>query len=312
MAKWAIARRVDGLTNDILDEALAAGRLLRTHVLRPTWHFVLPEDLGWIMGLTAPRVHRLMAGHNKTVALFHPELDAAAGITVAALVDGPMTRARVAEHLVEAGIDARGIRLAHLLIHAELEMLVVNGPLAGNQHTYQLAPAIVRDAAPLTQDEALERLARTYVRGHGPSRPADLTWWSSLTTTQSRKAFELADLRPVSIDGQDYWTDDTAQVAEPPVAALVPPFDESISYVDKPIDRVRFPSARPDLARGGGLLFVDGVIGGTWNRKTRAHSVQIEVDPYEPLSKAERLATEADAARFGTFLGIDVTCRFVG
>ena len=34
---------------------------MRTHVLRPTWHFVTPQDLRWLLALTAPRVHQLNA-----------------------------------------------------------------------------------------------------------------------------------------------------------------------------------------------------------------------------------------------------------
>ena len=35
------------------------GAVLRTHVLRPTWHFVRAEDIGWVLDLTGPRVRRV-------------------------------------------------------------------------------------------------------------------------------------------------------------------------------------------------------------------------------------------------------------
>jgi hypothetical protein len=47
--------RVPGATAAAFD----AGHFLRTHVLRPTWHFVAPEDIRWLLALTGPRVHRL-------------------------------------------------------------------------------------------------------------------------------------------------------------------------------------------------------------------------------------------------------------
>lgn len=313
MARWAVARRVDGLTDRDIGEAFSSGRFVRTHVLRPTWHFVLPRDLGWIMRLTRGRVHRLMAGHNKTIDLFDPELERAAAVIVEALaLLQPQTRAQLASSLAEAGLEASGTRLAHLVMYAELELLICNGPLIGKQHSYVLTPDEVSSGPSLTEDEALAQLARTYVRGHGPSRPADLAWWSSLTVTQSRRAFELADLRSVTIDGSQLHTDGTPPHVDPAVAALVSPFDESISYVDKPVDPLRYPGTGPDLARSGGLLFLDGVIGGTWSRKVGSRSIEVTVTGYAPLSPPQRRAIDAEAARFGAFLGLDHMLRVAG
>jgi hypothetical protein len=56
-AKWSVGQRVKAGTDASIDEAFNAGRILRTHVLRPTWHFVVPLDICWILELTAPHVH---------------------------------------------------------------------------------------------------------------------------------------------------------------------------------------------------------------------------------------------------------------
>lgn len=314
MAKWAIARRSSSLTDVALDEAFNQGRFLRTHILRPTWHFVLPEDLGWIMTITRPRVHRLMGGHNKRIDLGDGELNKACDVIVAALAGGKaLKRAELAVSLAEAGINAGGTRLAHLVIHAELEILICNGPRAGKHHTYVLAPDSVTDAPTLSADDALARLAQTYVRGHGPSLPADLGWWSSLTLTQSRRAFELAGLEPLFLGGQQFWgIKATAEESPLPPAALIPAFDESISYVDKPIDLLRFPGALPDLARGGGLLFVDGLIGGTWGRKVTSNAVEVDVRVCGPLPKVLAKAIEADAADYAAFLDTPLVLKITG
>ena len=55
-AGWSIAQRTTGPTQPAVDLALAQGRVLRTHVLRPTWHLVLPEDLRRLLQVTAPRI----------------------------------------------------------------------------------------------------------------------------------------------------------------------------------------------------------------------------------------------------------------
>ena len=55
-AKWTLGMRVRDLFDADVDALLAEGAILRTHILRPTWHFVLPADLRWMMALTAPRI----------------------------------------------------------------------------------------------------------------------------------------------------------------------------------------------------------------------------------------------------------------
>src|SRR5436190_10509664 len=56
-AKWALAQRTAGATSAEIDRLFDEGRILRTHAMRPTWHFVLPADIHWLQKLTAPRVH---------------------------------------------------------------------------------------------------------------------------------------------------------------------------------------------------------------------------------------------------------------
>src|SRR5687768_15586492 len=56
LAKWSIGQRAEGVTDAGLDAMVAAGRIVRTHILRPTWHFVTPDDIRWMMALTGPRV----------------------------------------------------------------------------------------------------------------------------------------------------------------------------------------------------------------------------------------------------------------
>ncbi|MBP8001989.1 MAG: winged helix DNA-binding domain-containing protein, partial [Chloroflexi bacterium] len=52
-AKWSVGQRMPTATDAVLDEAFNTGAILRTHVLRPTWHFVAPADIRWLLMLTA-------------------------------------------------------------------------------------------------------------------------------------------------------------------------------------------------------------------------------------------------------------------
>src|SRR5215510_6008 len=60
-AKWSVAQRAGDLPQSLVDKAIADGEILRTHVLRPTWHFVTPRDIRWLLELTGPRVHAVSA-----------------------------------------------------------------------------------------------------------------------------------------------------------------------------------------------------------------------------------------------------------
>ena len=56
-AKWALGMRLCGNVTDAdVERAFTKGAVLRTHLLRPTWHFVTPADIRWLLALTAPRV----------------------------------------------------------------------------------------------------------------------------------------------------------------------------------------------------------------------------------------------------------------
>src|SRR5258705_9710306 len=56
-AKWALSLRLRGVADAEVDRAFMDGAILRTHLMRPTWHFVTPGDIRWLLRLTEPRVH---------------------------------------------------------------------------------------------------------------------------------------------------------------------------------------------------------------------------------------------------------------
>ena len=157
-------------------------------------------------------------------------------------------------------------------MNAEISLLAANGPMRGKQHTYvALPPATVT----MTHDELLAEGARRYARGHGPFRDKDLAWWTSLTLTDSRRAIQLAELRPLDVDGQAYWTLDEPVDAEVPRAMLLSNFDEYISYARDPEDYEGFDGTVDDVMRGGGLLMIDGRLCGRWTRTITAKKVTI-------------------------------------
>lgn len=133
-AKWSIGQRARDCSEADVEQAFARGEILRTHVLRPTWHFVAADDIRWMLSLTAPRVHALNRYWYAKHDLDEGVLARGHEVLSRALQSGePRTRKELASALARAGIAADGPRLAYLVMHAELEALVCSGPRRGAQ-----------------------------------------------------------------------------------------------------------------------------------------------------------------------------------
>jgi hypothetical protein len=301
MALWAISRRC-GATLADLETAFARGDFLRTHVLRPTWHNVLPGDLSDLLEVTAPRVRQVMASGNNRLGLTPDRIDRAAEVACQAVEqsDGPLIRAEVDAILTDAGFPRVENSLAHVMIHAELTGRIASGPLRGKQHTY-IPVALPRSRR--NPDDRLAWIARLYGRGHGPFRDRDLAWWTSLTLTQARRAIQLAELRPVELGGEKCYVDEEPTEVDVPRAMLLANFDEFISYARDPDDYAGIGGRDWGmLMRSSGLLFVDGQLAGSWTRKLSSSRATLEVLPAGGITAAIRAEIEAEAGRFGAFV----------
>src|SRR6266702_7825364 len=156
-ALWALGLRVAKSTRASLECAFNRGAILRTHVLRPTWHFVTPEDIRWMLALTAPRIKRGMASRDRELGL-SDELVAETNTVIARALEGgkQLTRPEIGAALQAAGFAvADGSVLAHLVSRAELHGLVCSGALWGKQHTYALLEERVPTGLVLERDEAV-------------------------------------------------------------------------------------------------------------------------------------------------------------
>ena len=300
MSLWAIGRRCDATLAEV-EEAFAGGAFVRTHVLRPTWHHVLHADLRDLLEVTAPRVHQVMASGNRSLGLTPLASEHWAGLAIEAIrAEGPRRRPPIEAPLTEAGFVRVGNSMAHVMIEAELTGEIHSGPLRGKHHTYVAASL---PASRRTPDERLAWLARTYTRGHGPLTPQDLAWWSTLTVTQARRAFELGELEP--IDGELFAAEPVAEV-DVPAAMLLANFDEAISYTRSPEDYAGIDGDVGAFLRATGLLFTDGALAGSWTRKVGARSAVVTVTDGRPLDRRALAALDVEAERYGRFLGVPV------
>jgi hypothetical protein len=307
-AKWALALRMpDGATDARIERALDEGRILRTHVMRPTWHFVAAWDLHWMLELTAPRVHRALAFATRYYGLELGTRTRATTLFERALSDGQyLTRSELGAQLGRAGLAVKGVRLALLTIHAELERVICSGPRRGAQSTYALlAERAPRPRRP-SRDEALAELTERYFRSHGPATLRDFVWWSGLTTADAKRGLDMSGGRQHAIDGHTYWTlgRQTTHGTRRTRVHLLPIYDEYfVAYRD--LDAVpRRAGSRGALEQ---MLVIGGQAAGTWKTARKAGGLVVEVDAARRLSAAERRAVAEEAARYGRFLEMPVS-----
>jgi len=307
-AKWALGLRMrDGIGDADVERAFGEGRILRTHVMRPTWHFVAPQDIRWLLGLTAPRVHRAMSVYRRQLELDARTLARGTAVIERALDGRHLTRAEIAERLKRARLDLKGVRLAHVMMYAELEAVVCSGPRRGKAFTYALLDERAPHGQRFSRDEALAELSRRYFTSHGPATIRDFVWWSGLTTIDARRSLEMNKTVSESVDGLMYWTmaREAPHASDDRFAHLLPVYDE---YLVAYRDRTAVPhgpsmfswSSRPATFQHA--FVIAGQVAGTWRPTREAESVHVRIALLRRLSRREQRALADSARHYERFL----------
>ena len=317
-AKWALAIRTSGIGNSELDQAVDEGRILRTHALRPTWHFVAPEDIRWLQALTGPRVHRLSAHYYRTLELDEKLRDLTERLITRWIEDdGDLTRKEIGRRLGVEGIEAEGSRLAYVLMNAELNGAVCSGRRQGTSHTYALVSQRAPNSTLMSEDAALAELTLRYFRSHGPATIGDFRWWSSLTVAQIRRGLEALGDQIVheKIADLDVWSHGSANV-EPtrslPTVHLLQPYDEYLgAFADTKtaIDTAGLGVSFP-VFEGRAFyhaVIINGQLAGWWRRTLGRRQIELEFRLLRRLSGAERESLDGAAAAYGRFHDLPIT-----
>jgi hypothetical protein len=305
-AKWALALRLAEKTTDAeIDEVVDRGEILRTHMLRATWHFVAATDLVWIQQLTAPRVHARLATYLRNFGIEKQTITKAIRVVERALAGRQyLTRQELRARMARVGITLGGTPLGLVIIHAELECVICSGPRRGKQSTYALVSERAPGARTLQRDEALAELTRRYFASHGPATIRDCVWWSSLTTAEVRRGLAMIEARSFDQDGLTYWMVNSTKVPQQRGAHvhLLPIYDEFlVAYRD----RLAVPHGPSSYALGPmkHALVINGAVAGTW-RTDRLGTVIVM--PVRSLTARERAAVEARVEQLGRFLGVQM------
>jgi hypothetical protein len=312
-AKWGLGLRMTGATAATVERAFEEGRILRTHLMRPTWHFVTPADIRWMLELTGPRVQRVMSPYNR-----HLELDAATMTRGTKIIERALrdrqylTRLELGERLQRQGLAMAGMRLAHLAMHAEQEGVICSGPRRGKKFTYALLAERAPGAARLSRDEAIAKLTLRFFKSHGPATVRDFVWWSGLPTADARRGLEMIAGRRQEIDGQDYWTAGPALRSMPraPLAHLLPIYDEYVVAYRRKVAVPHGPAVVASSA-GGFVTFqhavvIAGAIAGTWRVTRSAKEIALAATLLHPVKRGERTALAEAARRYEEFVGMPV------
>jgi hypothetical protein len=314
-AKWGLALRMrEGITNAALERAFADGEMLRTHVMRPTWHFVTPADIRWMLELTGARVLRAMASYFRQLELTPRLLTRGTSVIERALRGGRhLTRAELGEQLRRAGVSVEGPRLGNLTMYAELEGVICSGPRRGRHSTYALIDERAPKAIRLQRDEALATLTRRYFTSHGPATTRDFAWWSGLTVADARRGLEMNNAAGAEIAGRTYWWLGEPSSTRARAVHLLPIYDEYlVAYRDRDAVPHR-PSAlprRPDESvTFQHSLVIRGQVAGSWKLARTQKAVRLHVFPAATLSRADRAALVKVARRYEEFVGVPVELR---
>lgn len=315
LAQAMVALRCAGTATDVA-AAVASGAIVRTHVLRPTWHYVAACDLRPLLQLTSPKVESGMASRHRQLDLDGPRLDSALDAVRVRLDSGHASRDGLGDTLVEAGTldrtDPRfGQQVGHVLLVAELRALICSAPVPGPEHRYALAEVVLPPAAPFDRDHALDDLVGRFVAGHGPVALTDLQRWARVTLAEARAALGRLDgFARIVVDGEELWHSPAAGRTEtrPRRAWLLSTFDEAfLSYRRVGWKRSPGNPDGPDERRfsqsGGGPVLCDGMDVGGWKRRWERGraTIRLSVDP--GLSRPARRAVDEAVDRLLAAIG---------
>ena len=310
-ARWSVAQRLHTVpAASIVDGAFDEGRILRTHVLRPTWHYVGAPDLRWLMRLRGPGLDAANTKRYRDFGLDARTLSRANGAIAEAVADTARTRRELAAALEHAGVATAEERLTFALMHAELTSVVCSGPMRGKQHTYAAFDSRVPSDAGPSGDEALTELARRYFTARGPATVTDFAWWSGLSARDARAGLGLVEkeLESCQIDDRTYWLDPRLSGSEhdaPPACrvTLTPCFDEVVVAYSQSRDVIQNDGEPiPLLAYVDGyrhVVLVDGRIVGHWRRA--GHPQGVETRLAMTLNASQRRRLEDEIVRYRVF-----------
>jgi hypothetical protein len=321
VAPWSLGQRTrDRKESDVL-RAIADGRIIRTHVLRPTWHYVRAADARWLLEFSAPRVHAANRHYYGTTGLDDETL--VRGVDgLAQLLEGKQhrTRVEIAAELRQRGEAWEGFRLGYLLMYAELERVICSGAPKGKHQTYALFDERVGVGETLSRDEALARFTLAYFRSRGPATVKDFCAWATLTVAEATRGLAIvaSELERVDVDGRTYWFCESgeARSRSSRTAHFLQGYDEYFMSYRESRDLAR-PKTSASATSGEQVPFIHaailhGQVVARWRRKVHRDHVQLETRALTRVTSSGRDALARAAREYARFVGVPVELTMDG
>ena len=317
-ALWAVGQRVPGSRTGDVRSALDRGEIVRSWPMRGTLHLLAPEDLKWILGITADRVLRGMAGRHRELEISAADVGAAADAALQLVARGSAaSRAELFRAFERSGQSSAGQRGIHLLGILCQRGWLVQGPLAGNQQLVLAFDDWIKDSRTLDRAEGIAEWLLRYLRSHGPATERDFSWWAGIPLTEVRAALAEVKGRLVELefDGTSYWlSPETAALLDGGVPGArtvlaLPGFDEFLlGYTDRSL--VVPPEHADRIVPGGNGVFMKTIVAGggvigTWARSATGRGTVVVPQPFDAdngLRPAAQKSFELQAAKYRRFL----------
>lgn len=291
MAKWAVGIRLKEGTLEAVDRALQTGEIVRTHVMRPTWHFVAGKDIRWMLKLSSQRVRKAVDSWTKGSGADIPEsLYTKCNDWIGKMLSGRqcMTKEEIETELERQGIVTAEERVRRYLLRAETEGIVCSGGDKNGKPTYALLDEQVPQADDRCREEMLAELARRYFRSHSPASIQDFCWWSGLPVTEAREAVESIRgelIREVWEDREGWIYRSSGECRKSKVVHLLPAYDEYlIGYKNRSevLDEKYYPKAFNRWGIFYPVVLYQGHIVGNWSKTEKGNRKSIRISCFEP------------------------------
>jgi hypothetical protein len=294
----AVGMRTADATESLVEAALADRAVVRTWPMRGTLH------------LLTPRVIARSASRFRQLGLEAADFTRSRKLVEKGLRGSSLSRAELYGLFARGGVSPAGQRGIHILGWLAQKGVICPGPRRGKVHTFVLLDDWLPPAPLLPREEALEKLALCYFRGHGPATDRDFAWWSGLTLSEARAGLDAAAsrLQKIELDGEPLWAPPTGRrtMASSDATAetlLLPPFDELLvayknrsAAVDKAHEKELHALLSPTIARGGRIV-------GTWRRKEYKGRVHIAWRSFSKPAREEIRGLQEAAEVYGRFVG---------
>jgi hypothetical protein len=309
---YGLQSRIAGFRPADLAELIENRTVVRIALMRGTIHLVSARDCLPLRRLTQPMLDRVFrTNHGKRLP--GVDLTAVAAVGREIVESEPMTFSQLGDALAKRWPDYPPADLAQAVrTHVPLVQVpprAVWGRSGQSLHT-SAESWLGRSERETEQD--LAWLVTRYLAAFGPATVRDIQAWSGLTGLRAA----VDALRP---DLVTFRTESGAELFDLPDAPR-PPGDtpapvrliaEFDNLVLSHADRTRIISedhrARLYTVNGifPGTVLVDGFVVGKWRLTTARATAALTIELWTPVSRADRSALEAEAARLLDFAAPD-------